>query len=188
MKLGLVLMGRAMLSKSLVKFSVDGWGCVPSMLFDLGPNYGGSNEDNCDLLQKVPCTHCYTQCPRACSRPLLTHASARHSWTLMGKSRSVSCGVTAPESWCAQGFVCALQESVSSVLCKFWWLYGGVNGDLLHVGSSKISIKILHSGEPKSCGKPRFTSCLCLCTHSLALSPSTEAAAWRTPGSSKKIH
>ena len=33
--------------------------------------------------------------------------------------------------WCAQGSVCALQESVSLVLCKFWWLYGGVNGHLL---------------------------------------------------------
>ena len=32
------------------------------------------------------------------------------------------------EFWCAQGFVCALQESVSPVLCKFWWLFG-VNGD-----------------------------------------------------------
>ena len=29
-KLGLVLMGGAMLSKSLIQFSVDGWGCVPS--------------------------------------------------------------------------------------------------------------------------------------------------------------
>ena len=27
-KLGLVLMGGAMLSKSLIQFSVDGWGCV----------------------------------------------------------------------------------------------------------------------------------------------------------------
>ena len=25
-----------------------------------------------------------------------------------------------PGSWCAQGFVCVLQESVSPVLCKFW--------------------------------------------------------------------
>ena len=24
----------------------DGWGCVPSLLFDLRPNYGGGNEDN----------------------------------------------------------------------------------------------------------------------------------------------
>ena len=46
-------MGRAMLSKSLIQFSVDGWSCVPSLLFDLRPNYGGGNEDNVDLLQKV---------------------------------------------------------------------------------------------------------------------------------------
>ena len=37
-KLGLVLMGRAMVSKSLIPFSVDGRGCVPSLLLDLRPN------------------------------------------------------------------------------------------------------------------------------------------------------
>ena len=31
--MGLVLMGRAMLSKSLIQFSVDGLGCVSSLLF-----------------------------------------------------------------------------------------------------------------------------------------------------------
>ena len=31
----------------------------------------------------------------------------------------------------AQDSVCALPEPVSPVLCKFWWLCGGVNGDLL---------------------------------------------------------
>ena len=35
-----------MLSKALIQFSVDNQGCVPSLLFDLRPNYGGSNEDN----------------------------------------------------------------------------------------------------------------------------------------------
>ena len=43
-KLGLVLMGRAMLSKSLIQFSVFGWSFVPSLLFDLRPNCGGGNE------------------------------------------------------------------------------------------------------------------------------------------------
>ena len=62
-KLGLVLMGGAILSKSLIQFSVDGQGCVPSLLFDLGPNFAGGNEDNGDLLQKVPCKHCCIQCP-----------------------------------------------------------------------------------------------------------------------------
>ena len=97
-KLGLVLMGGAMLSNSLIQFAVDGWGCVPSLFFDLRPNYG-SNEDNGDLLQKVPCRHCYAKCPQPCIRPLLTHASAGDSWTLTGKSGSVSFGVTAPFSW-----------------------------------------------------------------------------------------
>ena len=55
--MGLVLMGRTMCNKSLIQFSVDGWGCVLSLLFDLRPNYGGGNEDNDDLLHKVACTH-----------------------------------------------------------------------------------------------------------------------------------
>ena len=81
-----LLGGEAMLPKSLIQSSIDGWGCVPSLLFDLGPNYGGGNEDNGDLLQKVPCMHCHTQCPRPCSRPPLTQTSTRDSWILMGKS------------------------------------------------------------------------------------------------------
>ena len=38
--------GRGVHSKLLIQFSVDGWICVPSLLFDLSPIYGGSNEDN----------------------------------------------------------------------------------------------------------------------------------------------
>ena len=56
-KLGLILMGRAILSKSLIQSSVDVQGYVPSLLFDLRPNYGEGNEDNGDLLQKVPCRY-----------------------------------------------------------------------------------------------------------------------------------
>ena len=35
-----------MFCKSLIQFSVSGWGYVSSLLFDLSPNYGGVNEDN----------------------------------------------------------------------------------------------------------------------------------------------
>ena len=47
-------------------------------MFDLRPNYCGNNEDNGDLLQKVSCTHCHTQCPNSeaghiCHRLLDTH-------------------------------------------------------------------------------------------------------------------
>ena len=51
-----------MLSNSVFQLSLDGWGYVPSLLFDLRPNYGAGNEDNNDL-QKVPGMHCGTQCP-----------------------------------------------------------------------------------------------------------------------------
>ena len=51
-------MGRAMLSKSLIQLSVHGGG-----LFDLRLNYGRSNEDNGDLLQKVQCIHGTTALP-----------------------------------------------------------------------------------------------------------------------------
>ena len=37
----MTFLSRSMLSKSLIQFSVDGQGCVPSLLFDLRPNYGG---------------------------------------------------------------------------------------------------------------------------------------------------
>ena len=53
-----------------------------------------------------------------------------HSWASLGQSLVGSLLLSSGSRW-AQGFVCALQESVSPVLCKFWQLYGGVNGDLL---------------------------------------------------------
>ena len=37
-KLDPILMGGTMLSKCLIQFSVDEWGCLPSLLFDLRPN------------------------------------------------------------------------------------------------------------------------------------------------------
>ena len=110
-------------------------GCVPSLLFDLRPKYGGGNEDNGKLLQKVRCTHCLPQCLQPCSRPPPTHTSARDSWTHTGLGQSLAGSLLlSPGCWCAQGLVCALQKSVSPVLCKFWQLYGGVNGELLQEG------------------------------------------------------
>ena len=35
------------LTLSLIQFSVDGWGCVPSLLFDLRPNYDGLIQKGC---------------------------------------------------------------------------------------------------------------------------------------------
>ena len=125
-KLGPLLTGGAMLSKSLFQFSVYGWGCVPSLLFDLRPNYHGSNEDNGPsskgivhaLLHSVPWT---------CSRPPLTHTSARDSWTLTDKSEPVSSGVTAPFSWVLlhiRFYFCPSRVCFPSpvyILAALWW-------------------------------------------------------------------
>ena len=47
--------------------------------------------------------------PSALQQATTTHASAGDSWTLLGKSGSVSCGslLLSPGSWCAQVSVCA---------------------------------------------------------------------------------
>ena len=43
---GLILMGEAMLRRSLIQFSVDGLSCVPFLLLDLKPNHGRANDSN----------------------------------------------------------------------------------------------------------------------------------------------
>ena len=52
---------------------------------------------------------------------------------LLDTHRQVSCGVTVPLSWVLvhKVLLCPLRVYFP-VLCKFWQLYGGVNGDLLH--------------------------------------------------------
>ena len=67
-----------MLSKSSIQFSVDEWGCVPSLLLDLRANYGGGNEDNGDLLRALlqsvfPTLQQATTDPRLHCRLLDTH-------------------------------------------------------------------------------------------------------------------
>ena len=139
-------MGQAVLSKSLIQFSVDGRGCVPTLLFDLRPNCDGGNEDNGDLLQKVPCRHCCIQCPQPCIRPSPTHASTRDSWTLLGKSGSVSCGVTAPFSWVlvhTRFCLCPLR-----VFPQFCVSSGGSGG--LMVTSSKRVYAVPRSTAPRA--------------------------------------
>ena len=123
-------------------------GCVPSLLFDLRPNYDGGNDDNGDLLQKV-LTQChYPSGGHYPSTPLLEAPGC--SQVSLGQSL-VGSLLLPPGSWCTQSFVCALQESVSPVLCKFWWLYGGVNGNLLQDGLCHTQVCCTQS--PCPCGR-----------------------------------
>ena len=135
----------------------------------LGPNYGGDNEDNHDLLQKIPCMYCCTSAPNPAAghhqpTPLL------ESWTLTGKSGSVSCGATAPFSWCTRFCLCP-PRVYFPVLCKFWQLYGGVNGDLLQKGLCHTQGSCTQSPCPRgsplltctSTGDAQTQFCLSLC-------------------------
>ena len=109
------------------------------------------NENNDNLLQKVPCC---SQCPHPWSRPPLTHTSAGNSWTLMDMSGSASCGVTAPFSWVLvhTRFCLCPPRVCFLVLCKFWHFYGGVNGNFLQEGWCHTQVCCTQS--PCLCGRP----------------------------------
>ena len=100
-------------------------------------------------------------CTAALSAPTLqqatTQACTRASWTLPGKSGQSLGGplLLSIGSWCTQVFVCALQESVSWVLCKFWWLSGGVNGNLVQEGLCRTQVCCTQS--LCLCSRPRLT-------------------------------
>ena len=81
----------------------------------------------------------------------------RNSWTLMGKSQSVSCEVTAPFSWVlvhTRFYLCPPRVCFP-VLCKFRQLHGGVNGDLLQEGLCHMQVYSTQS--PCPCGRPLLT-------------------------------
>ena len=136
-------MGGAMLSKTLIQLFVDGRSCVPSLLFDLRPNYGDEGNEGMEVM-KITATSFKRSCagtatlsaPDAVAghcRPTPLLETPGHSLASLVQSLVRSL-LLSPGSWCVQGFVCALQESVSPVFCMFWHLYGGVNGNLLQEG------------------------------------------------------
>ena len=87
-------------------------------------------------------------------RPVPPPETPGHSWASLGQSLVGSLPL-APGSSCTQGILCALQESVSPVLCKFWQLHGGVNGDLLQEGLCHTQVRCTQS--PCPCSSPLLT-------------------------------
>ena len=86
-------------------------------------------------------------------------------WASLGQSL-VGLLLLSSGSWCTQGSVCALQESVSPVLCKLW-----VNGDLLQEGLCHTQVYCTQSPCPCSSlllthtfsGDTQTHFCLSLC-------------------------
>ena len=116
-----------------IQFSVDWQGYVPSVLFTWGQTM---TEVMKIMASSFKRSHAHTvtlNAPNSAAghrQPTPLPETPGHSQASLGQSLVVSLLVSSG-SWCTQGFVCALQESVSPVLCKFWWLCGGVNGDFL---------------------------------------------------------
>ena len=77
-----------------------------------------------------------------------------HSRASLGQSL-VGSLLLSPGSWCTQGFVCALQESVSPVLCKFQWFFGGINVSLLQESLCHTQVCCIQS--PYLCSRPLLT-------------------------------
>ena len=78
-----------------------------------------------------------------------------HSQASLGQSL-VGSLLLYPRFWCTQGSVCALQESISPVLCKFWWLCGGVKGDLL-LQEGLCHTQVYCTQSPCPCSRPLLT-------------------------------
>ena len=143
-----------MLSKSLSKFSVDGWSCVPSLLLTWGQTMvevmkimaTSFKRSHDALLHSLPPTlQQATTDPHPCWRLLDTPGQVWVSLLLGYYSFLLGPGV--------QGSVCAFQEPVSPVLCKFWRLYGGVHGDLLGLCHTQACC----TQSPWPCGSPLLT-------------------------------
>ena len=123
-KLGLILMGGALFSKSLIQYSVDGWGCVPSLFFDLRPNNGGVSEDNEELLASHACT-----ATLSVPDPVAGHLQHTPLPETPGHSQAslAQCLVGSlflyPESRCAQSFVYALQELIFVTRVYVPWFF-----------------------------------------------------------------
>ena len=84
--------------------------------------------------------------PRPCSRPLLTHTSPGDSWTLTGKSGSVSFWVTAPFSWVlVHKVLFLLSKSISQLYVSSGSFMVG-----LMATSSKRAYAIPRSAEPRA--------------------------------------
>ena len=72
----------SMISKSLIQISVDGWSCVPSLLFTF---VQAMVEVMKIMATSINMSHACTatvSAPSLLSMPLLTHASTGHYWTL----------------------------------------------------------------------------------------------------------
>ena len=145
-----------MFSECLIQFSVDGWGCIPSLLFTWGQTMVE--------VMKIMVTSFKTS--HACAatlsapNPAAGHCQPTPPLETPGHSQASLCQspvgslLLSPGSWCTRFCLCP-PRVYFPVLNKFWQLYGGVNGDLLQEGLCHTQVCCTRS--PCPCGSPLLT-------------------------------
>ena len=148
-----------MFSKSVIQFSVDGWSCVPSLLFTLGQTVVEVMKTMVTSFERSPaCTATFNAPNPAAGHhqpmPLLEtpgHSQASLCQSLVGSLLFFS------GSWCTRFCLCPTRIYFP-VLCKFWQFYGGVTGNLLQKGLCHIHVCYTQSPCPCSSPLPTCTS------------------------------
>ena len=109
-KLGLVLMGRAILSRSLIQFSVDGWSYFLSLLFTWGQTMVEVMKIMRTFFKRSHGCTTTLSAPNPAAghhRPTPPLDTPGNSWASLGQSL-VGPLLLSPGSWCTQGSVWAL--------------------------------------------------------------------------------
>ena len=144
-----------MLSKSLIQFSTDGWSCVPSLLFTWSQIMVEVMKIMATSFKRsYACTA--TLSAPTLQQPPLTHASAgdvdtpRQVWfSLFLGHCSFLLGPGAHK------FLLCPIRVYFPVLCKFWQLYAGVNGDFLQ--EDLCHTQVCCTQSPCPCSSPLLT-------------------------------
>ena len=128
-------MGGAMLSKSLIQFSVDGWSCVPSLPFTWGQTMVEVMKIMVTSLKRSHACTATISAPRPAAghhRPTPPPETPRHPQASSGQSPVWSLFFS-PLVLVYKVLLCLLRVYFP-VLCKFRQIYSVVNGDLLQKG------------------------------------------------------
>ena len=148
-------MGRIMLSKSLIQFSVDGWSCVPSLLF---PWVHTKVEVMKIMVTSLKWSHACTATLNAPNPGAGNHRPTPR-WRLLDTHRPVWVSLLYDHCSFLLGpgaqVLFVPSKSLFPVLCKFWWLSVGVKGDVLQEGLCHTQVCCTQS--PCPCGSPLLT-------------------------------
>ena len=139
-------MGGAKLSKSLIQFSIDGWGCVPSLLFTWGQTMVEVMKIMVTSFERSHACTATLSAPNPAAghhHPTPPLETPGHSQASLGLSLVGSCSFFLGPG--AHKFLFMPSKGLFPSLCKFWRLYVG-----LIATSSKSAYVIPKSAAPRA--------------------------------------